>query len=115
MKQWAITILAIVGGYAVFQWFEQQRGMSQGNRLSAQAGVSLGPLGVAAGIQSNVDPTTSGVPVFSQLNYANGHGDQVSAAYHNNPDATLPGNFQYTPAFGPTTNQPTAAEVVPGP
>jgi hypothetical protein len=105
MKGWAITILAVIGGYAVYQWITQQRGMGAGNRAAASAGVSLGPLGVFAGIQSNVDPTTAGVPTFDTTPIANGHGDQVAAAYHTNPDATMSGQLQYSPAFGPSENQ----------
>lgn len=114
MKAWAITILAVVGGYAIFQWFEHQRGLGAGNRAAAQAGVSLGPLGVAVGIQSNIDPTTAGVPTFNQSPIANGHGDQVAAAYHSNADSTLSGGFIYTPAFGPQANQAQPGEVQVG-
>jgi len=49
------------------------------------------------------------------LAIANGHGDQVWAAQHSNPDTTIPGQFQYTPAFGPNENQPTGSEVQVGP
>jgi hypothetical protein len=112
MKGWVITVLAVIGGYAVYQWVTQQRGMGAGNRAAASAGVSLGPLGVFAGIQSNVDPTTAGVPTFDQTPIANGHGDQVWAAYHQNPDSTMSGSPQYSPAFGPNENQPTAGEQI---
>jgi len=105
MKGWMITLLAIVGGYAVLQWFTQQRGTPAGARATAGAGVQLGPFGIALGVQSNVDPITAGVPVFNQSPIANGHGDQVSAAYHSNPDSTSNGSFQYSPAFGPNENQ----------
>ena len=111
MKAWAITILAVVGGYAVFQWVTHQRGQSGGKRASAAFNLNLGPLGVAAGINSNVDPTASGVPSFNQAPIANGHGDQVAAAYHQNPDSTINGAFQYTSAFGPNENQMSANEV----
>jgi hypothetical protein len=114
MKSWMITILAVVGGYAVYSWLTNQRRMPAGNRLSAQAGVSLGKLGVAIGIQSNVDPTTSGVPTFNTSAIANGHGDQVIAAQHSNPYSTLPGAFLYEPAFGPNTNQMSSGELTPG-
>ena len=110
MKPWVITVLAVIGGYAVFQWFTQQRSASAGTRATAGAGVQLGPLGVAIGIQSNVDPITAGVPMFNQSAIANGHGDQVIAAYHSNPDATIPGGAIYVPAFGPNENQVGASE-----
>lgn len=100
-----ITVLAVIGGYAIYQWVTQQQGMAQGARATAGAGVNLGPLGISLGIQSNVAPISSGVPTFNTLPVANGHGDQVYAAYHSNPDATLPGSSQYTPAFGPNENQ----------
>jgi hypothetical protein len=112
MKPWMITVLAVVGGYVILQWVLGQRGMGQGARASAQAGVNLGPLGVAIGIQSNVDPTTAGVPTFNESAIANGHGDQVAAAYHNNAFATLPGQPTYTPAFGPTENQAQPGELL---
>jgi hypothetical protein len=105
MKGWVIGILAVIGGYAVYQWVVGQRATPAGNRTAAAAGVTLGPLGVAVGIQSNIDPTTAGVPTFNQLPIANGHGDQVWAAYHNNPYSSIPGQAQYSPAFGPNENQ----------
>lgn len=105
MKGWVITVLAVIGGYAVYQWITSQRRMPAGNRAAAAAGVTLGPLGVYAGIQSNIDPTTAGVPAFNTLPIANGHGDQVAAAYHSNPYSTINGQPQYSPAFGPNENQ----------
>src|SRR5271167_2637527 len=111
MKPWMITVLAVIGGYAIYSWFMHQRSQPAGVRAAAGAGVSLGPLGVQFGIQSNIDPTTAGVPTFNESAIANGHGDQVIAAMHTNPDATLPGTFMYEPAFGPNTNQMGAGEV----
>ena len=111
MKPWAITILVVVGGYVVLQWLMGQRAMGAGQRASAAFNLNLGPLGVAAGINSNVDPTASGVPGFDTAPIANGHGDQVAAAYHSNPYSTVPGAFQYSPAFGPNENQATMGEV----
>jgi hypothetical protein len=105
MKGWIVTALLVIGGYAVYQWLTQQRGVGAGARAAGTFNLNLGPLGVAAGINSNVDPTASGVPTFNTLAVANGHGDQVAAAYHDNSDATIPGSFQYTPAFGPNENQ----------
>jgi len=106
MKGIVITVLAVIGGYAIYQWLTQQRGMGAGQRASAQGSVNLGPVGVAIGINSNVDPTMAGVPSFNELPIANGHGDQVWAAYHANPDSTINGSPNYAPAFGPTENQP---------
>jgi hypothetical protein len=114
MKPWAITILAVVGGYAVIQWLMHQRGTAQGQRATAAFNLNLGPLGVAAGINSNVDPTASGVPGFNTAPIANGHGDQVAAAYHSNPSSTINGGFQYSPAFGPNENQASVNEVSAG-
>jgi hypothetical protein len=113
IKPWIITVLAVIGGYAVYQWLTGQQQTTQGQRVTANAGafnLSLGPLGVAAGVNSNVDPTTAGVPSFDETAISNGHGDQVWAAYHNNPQSTIGGAPQYSPAFGPTENQPVAAE-----
>ena len=105
MKGWVITVLAVIGGYAVYQWITGQRASGAGARAAGTFNLNLGPLGVAAGINSNVDPTASGVPTFNQLPVANGHGDQVYASMHDNPGATIPGTFQYTAAFGPNENQ----------
>jgi hypothetical protein len=114
MKPWAITALIVIGGYVVLQWVLGQRGGASGQRASAAFNINLGPLGVAAGINSNVDPTASGVPAFNTMPVANGHGDLVAAAYHSNPDCTLPGQFQYSPAFGPNENQMSASEISVG-
>lgn len=114
MKQWAITILIVIGGYSVFQWFTRQRQTAPGQRAAASFNLNLGPLGLAAGINSNVDPTAAGVPTFDQSAYANGRGDQVAAAYHTNPMATLPGSPTYSPAFGPAANQVTGNELPVG-
>lgn len=106
MKEWAITLLAVVGGYVVIRWFMHQQSLQPGQRATAGISANLGPLSAMVGIQSNVTPgLTAGVPVFNQDAIANGHGDQVAAAYHDNSMATLPGAVVYTPAFGPDENQ----------
>jgi hypothetical protein len=115
MKEWAITLLAVVGGYVVIRWFMHQQGLQPGQRASAGftgASLNIGPLSTMIGIQSNVSPSlTSGVPVFNDAAIANGHGDQVAAAYHSNTLSTIPGTTVYSPAFGPNENQPTMGEI----
>jgi hypothetical protein len=114
MKAWIITALTLIGGYAVFQWLTHQQGLPKGQRASAGASVNLGSLGVSLGIQSNIDPISSGVPEYNTTPIANGHGDQVTAAYHTGPGATLPGSANYTPAFGPNENQMQPGETTVG-
>jgi hypothetical protein len=110
MKGWMITILAVVGGYAVFQWFTTRSGMLSGGRLGVST--QVGPLSAAVGVGDYyVSPLASGVPVFNSDAIANGHGDQVAAAYHTNPFATTSGGVLYEPAFGPNTNQVNGSEM----
>lgn len=103
MKGIVVTVLAVIGGYAVWQWFQHKQGtLSHG----FSATLNAGPLSASAGVGDYVvSPLASGVPSFNDAPIANGHGDQVAAAYHSNPMATIPGAPVYTPAFGPTTNQ----------
>jgi hypothetical protein len=112
MKGWVITALALIGGYAVFQWFTTRRGaLGSGMGVTTQ----IGPLSASAGVGDYVvSPLASGVPVFNDSAIANGHGDQVSAAWHTNPFATMSGSPVYEPAFGPQTNQPSGAELPVG-
>lgn len=108
MKGWVILALAAIGGYAVFQWFEQKRGryVAVSGELSGTAGPFTTSTGGVTGIGDYyVSPIASGVPVFPDYAIANGHGDQVAAAYHSNSFSTINGGPVYTPAFGPTENQ----------
>lgn len=112
MKQWAVIALALVGGYAVFQWFTNRQSLLGGGQGGKSVPTNMGPLSAQAGVGDYVvSPLSSGVPVFTGLAIANGHGDQVSAAYHVNPLSTLSGSPQYSPAFGPQANQAQPGEV----
>ncbi len=103
MKTLLIGALAVVGGYSIWQWYEHRRHtLSRGFTATLQ----VGPLSASAGIGDYaVSPLASGVPTFNSDAIANGHGDQVAAAYHMNPQASMSGAVQYQPAFGPTVNQ----------
>jgi hypothetical protein len=99
MKQWAIMVAAVVAGIAVYKWWGQQKtGPAAQNAANDPNAVvsSIAPRGLY-----------SGVPTFNDLAVANGHGDQVVAAYHDNELATIVpmGNGTYTPAFGPQENR----------
>lgn len=110
MKGWVILILAVVGGYVVLQWFTGQRNSpAGGSAVNPPGGGGTGaqlPLAATTGVGDFfVSPLASGVPTFNDLQIANGHGDQVAAAYHSNSLSTLNGSAVYEPAFGPVTNQ----------
>jgi hypothetical protein len=99
IRNFFIVGLAAIGAYAVFQWWERNpRAAGPSNPVATEVG------GVAHSNVTDSGQMTSGIPVFNARAIANGHGDQVSAAYHSNPTATLPGGPQYTPAFGPEAN-----------
>jgi hypothetical protein len=99
VKSFFMIGLAAIGAYAIFQWW-QNNPSSAGptNPVATEVG------GVAHSNVTSFGQMTSGIPVFNSMPIANGHGDQVSAAYHSNGTSTLPGGPNYTPAFGPTAN-----------
>lgn len=100
MKQLIITVLAAVGAYAVFEWYVKNPNSPGGKNVNL-----VERKGVAASNAFSSDQLTSGIPEFNSAPVANGHGDQVAAAYHTNSAATLPGGPTYEPAFGPKTNR----------
>lgn len=100
IKGFFILTLAAVGGYAVISWWQRNpRSYGPSNPVASEVA------GVAKSNFSSSGQMTSGVPSYNPAPIANGHGDQVSAALHTNRYATIPGGANYTPAFGPTTNQ----------
>jgi hypothetical protein len=119
MKGWIVTLLAVLGGYVVIKHFlgRAQTATGLSGELSgttvSNVNPVLGPTQTSGDVVAQqtgvgdffVSPIASGVPVFNPAAIANGHGDQVAAAYHSNTLATLPGSMQYEPAFGPVTNQ----------
>ena len=103
-----ITILAVVGGFVAIKWIANRAGQHTGlgTELTGTNPVAGTPVGQATGVGDlTLAPIVSGVPMFNNSAIANGHGDQVSAAYHANTLSTLPGQVMYEPAFGPATNQ----------
>lgn len=100
MKQFFLVGLAAIGGYALFEWWKNNpRSWGGPNPVASEVA------GVSQTNFSDSGQLTSGVPTFDQTPIANGHGDQIVAAYHDNPLATLPGGANYEPAFGPRTNR----------
>jgi hypothetical protein len=100
MKNFFVIILAGVGVYAILEWYRNSPHSPGGKNPVVQEVSGIAP-------DTNYTASnemTSGVPVFNDAPVANGHGDQVAAAYHANRFATLPGSAQYEPAFGPHTN-----------
>jgi hypothetical protein len=97
VKGFFVAGLAAIGIYAIFEWYV--RGKAATNPVATE---------VAGIAQSNVTASnqmTSGIPTFNPTPIANGHGDQVSAAYHSNRFSTVNGSPNYEPAFGPSANQ----------
>jgi hypothetical protein len=119
MRGWVVTLLALFGGYVIVKHFLFRTGnaTSISGELSGTTTTGVSPVlgqtqvpGQVVAQQTGVgdffvSPIASGVPVFNPAAIANGHGDQVAAAYHTNTLATIPGSAQYEPAFGPMTNQ----------
>jgi hypothetical protein len=100
IKGFFIIGLAAIGAYAVLNWYQRNpRSGGPANPIANEVA------GVANSNFSDSNQMTSGVPIFNNTPIANGHGDQVSAAYHSNQWSTLDGGMNYTPAFGPTTNR----------
>jgi hypothetical protein len=101
MKQWLILGLAAIGAYAVYQWYQKSQATAQGHQVT--------PAGVLANTANATDIATgslvSGVPGFDTTPVANGHGDQIMAAYHTNAHSTIDGGPDYQPAFGPDENR----------
>ena len=100
MKNFFVIVLAGVGIYAILNWYRNNPRSPGGTNPVAQEVSGVAP-------DTNFTASnemTSGVPVFNPIAIANGHGDQISAAYHSNRFATLPGSCDYEPAFGPHTN-----------
>lgn len=99
MKQWAIMVTAVIAGVVIYKWWGQQRTNPAAQNAHNDPGA----------IVSSIAPTGlySGVPTFDDTAVANGHGDQVAAAYHDNELATVvpSGHGHYTPAFGPGENR----------
>ena len=95
MKQWILIAVVVVGGYAVYEWYQKNKNTP--GSLAANLGGNPG------GVSSPYNDI-AGVPVFDSTGIPN-RPDQVAAALHSNDASTLNGSFDYTPAFGPTTNQ----------
>jgi hypothetical protein len=100
MKQLLITALAAIGAYAVYEWYIKSPKSPGGKNveLAERSGV----------VKSNVSHSgqlVSGIPEFDSTPIANGHGDQVAAAYPSNNLSTSNGSPNYEPAFGPKTNR----------
>lgn len=100
MKQFVLVVLATVGAYAVAKWYTKNPKSYGGSNVELAE-----RKGVVSSNFSASDQLVSGVPQFDDTPIANGHGDQVVAAYHTNNSATLPGGPNYEPAFGPKTNR----------
>lgn len=96
MKQWALTVVAVVSGIAIYKWWQHNK-MGQGGSFLS---VAIGTSGTQTGPYNDV----AGVPVFDGTGVPN-RPDQVSAALHTNDAATLSGSFQYSPAFGADENR----------
>lgn len=119
MKGWIVSLLAVFGAFVVIRYFvgKTQSATSISGELSGNVVSNVNP--VVGPTQSQganvsqvtglgdffVSPIASGIPVFNAAAIANGHGDQVAAAYHTNTLSTLDGSMVYEPAFGPATNQ----------
>lgn len=107
MKQWFMLGLAAIGAYAVYQWWTKTQASASGqNAHNAPDAANASILSYAGG-QGDLatGPLQAGVPAFNGAPVANGHGDQIMAAYHTNAHATLPGESNYQPAFGPDENR----------
>jgi hypothetical protein len=105
VKQWAIMVSAVVAGFAVWKYFGQRLSNPAAQNAHNDPGAvvsSIAPRGLY-----------SGVPTFDDTAVANGHGDQVAAAYQSNVMATVTpvSGGVYTPAFGPTENRNDGMEV----
>ena len=105
MKQWVIIVSAVVAGFAVWKYFGQRLSNPAAQNAHNNPGAivsSISPQGLYAG-----------VPTFDDTAVANGHGDQVAAAYHSNTMATVTpdGGGVYSPAFGPSENRNGMGEV----
>ena len=100
LKGFLVVGLAAVGAYAVFDWWKRNpRSGGPSNPVASEVS------GVAHSNTTDSGQMTSGIPGFPTIPIANGHGDQVSAAYHTNQWATIPGGPNYVPAFGPNENR----------
>jgi hypothetical protein len=100
MKQFLIFGLALIGAYATFEWWTKNPRSPGGPNVNA-----LEVSGVATSNATAGNQLTSGIPTFDPTPIANGHGDQVSAAYSSNAWSTSNGGPNYEPAFGPKTNR----------
>lgn len=100
IKGFFLIGLAAVGAYAVFNWWQTSPSAAgPANPVASEVA------GVAHSNFTNSGQMSSGVPGFNEMPIANGHGDQVSAAYHSNQWSTSNGGMNYTPAFGPKANR----------
>jgi hypothetical protein len=99
LKGFAITALAAIGVFALFEWWSKNQRSPGGPNPVAQEQSGVIDTNFSSGNQM-----TSGVPEFNSAAIANGHGDQVSAARHSNRYSMLNGSSNYEPAFGPSTN-----------
>ena len=99
MKQWAIMVSAVIVGFVIYKWWGQARANPAAQNAHNDPGA----------IVSSISPQGlySGVPTFDDTAVANGHGDQVVAAFHDNVLATVvpDGMGIYQPAFGPQENR----------
>jgi hypothetical protein len=103
MKNAAITVLAIVGAFAVFKWYGSKSTSPRG-----QGSHNTGPWPQNQNTgQGNFELTSvaSGVPAYDTTPVEAGHGDQQAATKHANPFSTINGSANYSPAFGPLENQ----------
>jgi hypothetical protein len=92
-------VSAVIAGIIVYKWWGQVRTNPAAQNAANDPGA----------IVSSIAPSGlySGVPTFDDTAVANGHGDQVVAAYHDNELATVvpTGSGIYQPAFGPQENR----------
>ncbi len=100
IKGFFVVGLAAIGAWAIFDWWK--RNPSSGGPSNP---VATEVAGIAHSNFTDSGQLTSGVPAFNSAPIANGHGDQVIAAYHTNRFATAPGGPVYSPAFGPNANR----------
>lgn len=97
MKPWAVGILAIIGGFAVFKYIRKtpfgQAFTPEQTGRQPQTSVSAMIAGLVPGV-----PSYAGAPAINRP-------DQVAAAMTTNSLSTIDGSQGYAPAFGPTENR----------
>jgi len=95
MKQWALLGVIAITGYAAYKWWQNAK----------HSPVYVGAQQPQPGDMINANLVYSGVPSFDDTSAPSGHGDAMAAAQYDNELATMPGGYNYTPAFGPQQDQ----------